>query len=373
MKTAIVILNWNTRDYLDKFLPALLESAHCAPDGTPLGETEVIVADNASTDGSLALLGEKYAGVRLIPLDRNYGFTGGYNRALARLEGFDYFVLMNSDIEVAPGWLEPLTDWMDTHPDCAVCAPKLHSYQQRGRFEYAGAAGGYLDRFGYPFCRGRALQQVEDDHGQYDDAPADVFWATGACLLVWASLFDGLDDRFFAHMEEIDLCWRLQLRGYRITVVPDSTVWHVGGGTLPNNSPFKLRLNFRNNLLMLDTNLGKTLALRAMRSGLSAAKAARKGLRQAARVRLVRMLLDGCSALVYLCTLRFSFLRAVIQAHREYRRLRIVPDAAQVARWLENCPPQTVVRGLYGKWMVPLALFGGRRIFSAIKRTSNFW
>lgn len=236
MRTAVVILNWNTKEYLERFLPGLLASA---TDGT-----EIIVADSASTDGSMEMLSEKFPTVRQIRLDKNYGFTGGYNRAfkavceLPDAGDLEYFVLINSDIEVPQDWLKPLTDWMDSHPDCAACAPKLHSWYEKDSFEYAGAAGGMLDRFGYPFCRGRVLKRVEKDNGQYD-SPAKVFWATGACLMVRKTEYSkmvGLDDRFFAHMEEIDLCWRLQLEGKNIFVVPQSVVWHLGGGTLPNDS-----------------------------------------------------------------------------------------------------------------------------------------
>ena len=255
MKTAVVILNWNTKEYLERFLPGLLASA---TDGT-----EIMVADSASTDGSMEMLSEKFPTVRQIRMDKNYGFTGGYNRAfnavceLPDAGDLEYFVLINSDIEVPQDWLKPLTDWMDSHPDCAACAPKLHSWYEKDFFEYSGAAGGMLDRFGYPFCRGRVLKRVEKDNGQYD-SPAKVFWATGACLMVRKTEYSkmgGLDDRFFAHMEEIDFCWRLRSRNYRIYCIPQSTVYHVGGGTLPKSHPRKTFLNFRNNLLMLYKNL----------------------------------------------------------------------------------------------------------------------
>ena len=299
MQTAVVILNWNTKDFLRKFLPGLVASIRGL-------DAEVIVADNASTDGSLEVLREEFPQVRRIELDRNYGFTGGYNRALAQVDA-EYFVLINSDIEVGEGWLQPLTEWMEAHPRCGACGPKLLSYQDRDSFEYAGAAGGYLDRYGFPFCRGRVLGKVEKDHGQYD-SPEDVFWISGACLMVRSALWNrlgGLDERFFAHMEEIDLCWRMQLEGYDITSVPASRVWHVGGGTLPQGSPFKLKLNFRNSLLMLENNLPRTIG---------------KG---AARRRIfVRKVLDGCAAAVYLLTFRFADFKAVWEAHQEYRSLR---------------------------------------------------
>ncbi len=334
-KTAVVILNYNTADYLQRFLPGLIASCKGL-------DAQVVVADNASQDGSVALMQERFPEVPLILLDKNYGFTGGYNRALARIEA-DYFVLINSDIEVPDGWLKPLVEWMEAHPDCGACGPKLLSYAQRDTFEYAGAAGGLLDRYGYPFCRGRILQKVEKDHGQYD-SPANVLWCSGACLLVRASLWKelgGLDERFFAHMEEIDLCWRMQLRGWKVTLVPQSYVWHIGGGTLPNESPFKLRLNFRNNLLLLENNLPGTFAAQ----GLPEKEARRK-----ARLRiLARMCLDGLSATVYMTTRRYNFYQAVVQAHAEYRKLRRPGEIPQNPQQPE---------GLFNGWIVPRGLFG---------------
>ena len=340
MKTAVVILNYNTRDYLRQFLPGLVAS--CA--GL---DAQVIVADNASSDGSLELLQAEFPDVPRIPLAENYGFTGGYNRALAQVEA-DYYLLINSDIEVPEGWLAPLVDWMDSHPHCGACGPKLLSYNRRTHFEYAGAAGGRIDRYGYPFCRGRILQQVEQDLGQYD-LPARVLWVSGACLLVRSSVWKalgGLDDRFFAHMEEIDLCWRMQLQGWEVWMVPESFVYHIGGGTLPNESPFKLRLNFRNNLLLLENNLPGTF--RALFPGLSERQCRRR-----ARMRIgMRMCLDGCSAWVYLVTGRWSFLSSVVKAHREYRQLRrqgTVPEHPAIPH------------GLYRGWIVPRGLFGKKR------------
>lgn len=304
MKVAVVILNWNTRDYLLRFLPPLLDSI-AEFNGGGNDFAEAVVADSASTDGSMEMMAERFPQVRRIPLDRNYGFTGGYNRALGELageDGHDLFILLNSDIEVTPGWLAPLVGWMKEHPGCGACGPKLHSWQERDRFEYAGAAGGLIDRFGYPFCRGRMLGKTEKDNGQYD-TPADVLWVTGACLAVradvWKSL-GGLDDRFFAHMEEIDLCWRMQLAGMKVTVVPQSLVYHLGGGTLPQNSPQKLYLNYRNNILLLDKNLPRTI-----------------GRRKAALRIFIRKILDGCSALVYLLTLKPEYFKAVLRAHRD--------------------------------------------------------
>ena len=340
MKTAVVILNWNTKNYLQEFLPSLVASTEGL-------DAEVIVADNASTDGSLEMLSREFPAIRQIPLDRNYGFTGGYNRALAQVEA-EYFVLINSDVEVPSGWLKPLVDWMDAHPKCGACGPKLLDWAKRDTFEYAGAAGGLLDRYGYPFCRGRALQVVEKDHGQYD-APTNVFWVSGACLMVRSRLWKrlgGLDDRFFAHMEEIDLCWRLQLAGQTVTVVPESFVYHVGGGTLPNESPFKLRLNYRNNLLLLENNLAKTF--RAQGYSVEGA------LGKARRRILVRMLLDGASALTYLLSKKWPSYKAVVAAHAEYWKLRRKPSPDEVA----SQQKEVDIHGWYPKWMVPRALSG---------------
>ena len=235
-KTAIVILNWNGRQHLEQFMPSVVEH-------TP-ATTEIVVADNGSTDNSVEFLREHYPTVRVITLPTNYGFAEGYNRALAEVDA-EYFVLLNSDVEVTAGWLEPLVATLTNNRNVAAVAPKLRSYGYRDRFEYAGAAGGFIDFLGYPFCRGRILSTVEQDCGQYD-TPRDVFWASGAAFCCRADLFrilGGFDGDFFAHMEEIDLCWRMQLAGYRIMVEPRSVVYHLGGGTLPNESPQKLYLN----------------------------------------------------------------------------------------------------------------------------------
>ena len=214
------------------------------------------MADNASTDGSVALLKEKFPTVKRILLDKNWGFAEGYNQALRQINA-TYYVLLNSDIEVSSGWLSPLITWMDAHPETAACQPKLLSIRQRDYFEYAGACGGFIDKYGYPFCRGRVFDVVEKDEGQYDEV-CPILWATGACLMIRATDYwkvGGLDGRFFAHNEEIDLCWRLCAMGREIYCVPESKVYHVGGGTLPKNNPMKTYLNFRNNLTMLYKNL----------------------------------------------------------------------------------------------------------------------
>lgn len=247
-KLAIVILNWNGKQMLQTYLPKVLA---CSRD-----EAVVYVADNASTDDSLAMLNEKFPEVRQIVLDKNWGFADGYNKALARVDA-EYYVLLNSDVEVTPGWLKPLVSFMDAHPEVGACQPKLLSVADKSKFEYAGACGGFLDRYGYPYCRGRVFDTVEQDNGQYDDIH-EVLWTTGACMMVrskdyWA--VNGLDGRFFAHNEEIDMCWRMRMMGLQLFCIPQSKVYHVGGGTLPKGNPMKTYLNFRNNLTMLYKNL----------------------------------------------------------------------------------------------------------------------
>jgi len=243
-KVAIVILNWNGEKMLKEYLPSVLRYSR--------DEATVYVADNASTDDSLSLLRQHIPEVKLIVLDKNWGFAEGYNKALRQIEA-EYYLLLNSDIEVTHHWMTPMIEYLDSHPDVAACQPKLLSMYDKDSFEYAGASGGFLDFYGYPFCRGRIFDTVEEDNGQYDNL-TDVLWATGAALMIRSKDYwdvDGLDGRFFAHNEEIDLCWRLRIKGRRIVCVPESYVYHVGGGTLPKGNPMKTFLNFRNNLTML--------------------------------------------------------------------------------------------------------------------------
>ncbi len=287
-KTAVVILNWNGKEMLEKYLPSVVQYSS-------LPGIEVIVADNGSADDSMLFLAEKYPEVRTIRLDKNYGFAAGYNNALEQVEA-DYYILLNSDVEVTEGWITPMTNLLDNEPDVAACMPKILSYERKNYFEYAGASGGFIDRFGYAFCRGRIFDHLEEDHGQYDE-PMDIFWATGACLCIRAKVFHragGFDERFFAHMEEIDLCWRLQNAGYRIMVIPKSFVYHYGGGALPPENPYKTYLNFRNNLLMLFKNLK---------------------LFQIFTIFQFRILLDWLSVFKFLFSRRFQHAWAVIKAH----------------------------------------------------------
>lgn len=245
---AVVILNWNGRSFLEKFLPSVCRSTY--------SNLQLIVADNASTDDSVAFVRTHYPQVQLILNPTNNGFAGGYNEALQHVEA-DIYVLLNQDVEVEPDWIEPVVGLMKRDHLIAACQPKLMAYQDKARFEYAGAAGGWMDILGYTFCRGRILYRTEEDKGQYDDEQ-DIFWATGAALFIRSSAFHemgGFDADFFAHMEEVDLCWRLKRAGYRICYCPESVVYHVGGGSLPQGNPRKLYLNFRNNLMMLSKNL----------------------------------------------------------------------------------------------------------------------
>jgi GT2 family glycosyltransferase len=245
---AVVILNWNGRSFLEKFLPSVCQSTY--------GNLQLIVADNASTDDSVAFVRAQYPKVQIIQNPSNNGFAGGYNEALQHVKA-DIYVLLNQDVEVDPGWIEPVVNLMLRDHHIAACQPKLLAYHDKARFEYAGAAGGWMDILGYTFCRGRILYRTEEDHGQYNDEQ-DIFWASGAALFIRSAAYHemgGFDADFFAHMEEVDLCWRLQRAGYRICYCPESVVYHVGGGSLPQGNPRKLYLNFRNNLMMLWKNL----------------------------------------------------------------------------------------------------------------------
>jgi len=295
LKTAVVILNWNGREFLSRFLPEAVKN-------TVSGDTAVIVADNGSDDDSVEWMSVNHPEIRIIRLEKNYGYAGGYNRALRQIEA-EYFILLNSDVNVEPGWADKLTTYMDMHPNVGASQPKIRSFNNPSAFEYAGAAGGYIDKFGYPFCRGRIFETVEDDRGQYDDT-REIFWASGSCMAVRASAFDqcdGFDDSFFVHMEEIDLCWRMQNAGFIICYVPHAVVWHVGGGTLGYGSPEKIYYNFRNSLIMM----AKNLPARHLR-----------------RTILTRLLLDGLAAVVLLFREGRAAAAAVVRAHDHFRRQR---------------------------------------------------
>lgn len=290
---SVVILNWNGSAMLQRFLPSVIRYSE---------EAEIIVADNGSTDHSIDILREKFPSVWILPFRENYGFAEGYNRAIQQIET-PYVLLLNDDVEVTPHWLQPLLAFMNHHPEVAACQPKILSETQRELFEYAGACGGFIDHLGYPYCRGRIFNHVEKDRGQYDQV-CPIFWATGAALLVRTDVYrkeGGLDKRFFAHMEEIDFCWRLHSRNYGIYCIPQSTVYHVGGGTLPKSHPRKTFLNFRNNLLMLYKNLPEERLNSTLR---------------------IRYLLDLVAALKMLLSGQVKESMAIVKALRTFFKIR---------------------------------------------------
>ncbi len=290
MTVAVVILNWNGKGFLEKFLPSVID---CNADFA-----EIIVADNASSDDSIQFLKSKYPQIKIIQNEVNGGFAKGYNDALKKVTA-NYYVLLNSDVEVTPNWLDSVISLMETNKSIAACQPKIKSYYNKHLFEYAGAAGGFIDKFGYPFCRGRILDNLEEDNNQYDDT-REIFWATGACLFVRAETFhlvNGFDEDFFAHMEEIDLCWRLKNRGYKIMYCAESTVFHVGGGTLNKTSAHKTYLNFRNNLILLCKNHPPHFFFVKL---------------------FVRMVLDGIAAVKFLLEGHSKHFVAVLKAHYSF-------------------------------------------------------
>lgn len=328
MKLAVVILNWNGRKHLERYLPSVVEH-------TAGVDVEVVVADNGSTDDSLLWLRMTYPELRVVRLDRNYGFAEGYNRALQQVEA-EYYLLLNSDVEVTAGWWQPLVEVLDSNSDVAAVAPKLLSDTARDKFEYAGAAGGFIDYLGYPFCRGRILSMVECDRGQYDDR-RDIFWASGAAMCCRSEVFHqmgGFDADFFAHMEEIDLQWRMQLSGWRIVVEPRSVVYHLGGGTLPA-SPRKVFLNHRNNLAML-YKCSSSL--------------------QRAVVAVVRPFTDMAEAVAYLLSLRPRMAWSVVEAWWEFIKWHSVLSAKRKA-----VVRRTNVRGIYRGSIVLRYIFGKRK------------
>ena len=293
-RIAVVILVWNNRKYLEEFLPSVIEYSS--------GLADIVIADNASTDDSVFYLEANFPSIRIIRNKTNEGFTGGYNTALRQVDN-EYFVLLNSDVKVTENWLHPLIELMDKQTDAGACQPKILSYHKPEYFEYAGAAGGFIDKYGYPFCRGRIFNSLEKDLHQYDDT-RKIFWASGACMMIRATVYkelNGLDDNFFAHMEEIDLCWRIQLAGKHVYFCPDSSVYHVGGGSLHKSNPQKTYLNFRNNLLLIYKNAAPGKVKSILR---------------------IRFFLDALASLLFLFSGSFSDFKAVWKARRDYRRLK---------------------------------------------------
>ena len=323
MKTSIVILNWNGKHFLEKFLPSVVEFSS-------LPDTEIVIADNASTDDSIQFLKANYSALKIIVLNKNYGFAEGYNKALSQLDS-EYFVLLNSDVEVTEGWIQPMIEMMDADKQIAASMPKLRWFDNKQSFEYAGAAGGFIDKYGYPFCRGRIFSTTEIDKDQYNNI-TDIFWATGACMFVRAEYYKqsgGLDADFFAHMEEIDLCWRLKGMGYRIVYNPHSVVYHVGGGTLPKENPFKTYLNFRNNLYLLCKNTTKgNLKL----------------------LLFERMLLDGIAALKFLLSFQFGCFMAVFKAHIHF--YKSIKTVIQKRKHNQELFKQSTYKEMYNRSIV---------------------
>ncbi len=295
IKLSIVILNWNGGDMLKRFLPTVIKYSQYEG-------IEIVVADNHSSDDSLSVMKDKFTDIKIIKLDNNYGFARGYNLALKQIEA-EYFLLLNSDVEVTDGWLIPLIYYMDLHPKVAACQPKVLSYKNRDSFEYAGACGGFMDKYGYMYCRGRVMNTIEKDEGQYNSIES-IFWATGACMMIRSADYwtvGGLDDDFFAHQEEIDLCWRLRSRNRKIVCIPESVVYHVGGATLNKSNPYKTYLNFRNNLLMLYKNLPE---------------------RELVHVMKVRYWLDMVAVFMFIVVGNIGDAKAVIKARKDFSKMK---------------------------------------------------
>lgn len=336
MRTAVVILNWNGKHLLEQFLPKVVA---CSPNA------RVIVADNASTDDSVNWLKAEMPDVELIINPTNSGYAGGYNEALRQIDS-EFYVLLNSDIEVTPNWLEPIEKRFDTNANIAAIQPKIRAFKHRDRFEYAGAAGGYLDRMGYPFCRGRIFEETEIDVGQYDDA-REVFWASGACMFVRSKVFHacgGFDESFFAHMEEIDLCWRMKNQGYSIMYDPASIVFHIGGGTLSKSNWTKTYLNFRNNLELIYKNIEDKYLFRSL---------------------FMRMVLDGIAAFKFLFTNGFSHFYAIVRAHMHFYRL--MPVIRQKRRKLKQVEHNRNTTGVYMGSIVADYFLRGKKSFNQLE------
>jgi GT2 family glycosyltransferase len=336
MKVAVVILNWNGKGFLEKFLPSVLTNN--------ASDTEIIVADNASTDDSINFLVSNYPQVKIIKNEENGGFAKGYNDALKRVDA-EYYVLLNSDVEVTPNWIEPVIKLMDCDRSIAACQPKIRDYNRKTYFEYAGAAGGFIDKYGYMFCRGRILDTLEEDKGQYNDT-CEIFWATGACLFIRAECYHkmgGLDEDFFAHMEEIDLCWRLKNVGYKIMYCAESTVYHVGGGTLNKTNSRKTYLNFRNNLVLIFKNHSSRYFLIKL---------------------FIRMCLDGLAGIKFLMSGEMSHFMAVLKAH--YSFYKSLGKTIQKRKLLKAQITQYATSAVYNHSIVADYYVRGKKVFSEI-------
>jgi GT2 family glycosyltransferase len=337
-KAAIVILNWNGQKLLEEFLPAVIRySSH--PD------VEIIVADNGSSDDSVNFIQTVYSQVSLVLLPENYGFADGYNRALQSVEA-EYFVILNSDVEVTENWLQPVIDFLDNNTDVAAAQPKILAQRNRESFEYAGAAGGFLDKYGYPFCRGRIFRQVEQDNHQYD-TPIDILWATGACLIIRSEEFfdaGGFDSSFFAHMEEIDLCWRLNSRGKRIVCLPFSVIYHVGAATLKKENPRKTFLNFRNNLIMLYKNLPH---------------------KHLKKVMTIRLILDYIAAFQFAVTGKYANAKEVIRAHKDFYHNRRLYRAVRQENLQKTIQPYP--KTIYPESILAAYYLKGIKVFSRLR------
>lgn len=339
-KVAVIILNWNGEEMLKRFLPSVVR--YSQDDGVV-----VYVADNGSSDSSISLVHNLFPTVSVIDLKENFGFAEGYNKAIDKVDA-KYIVLLNSDVEVSSNWLSPVIDYLDVHSEVGACQPKIRSWRNKTAFEYAGASGGYIDKYGYPFCRGRIQHTLEDDKGQYDTA-TNIFWASGAALFIRKQVYQelgGLDGRFFAHMEEIDLCWRLQNAGFGIAVVPQSVVYHVGGATLSKENPRKTFLNFRNNLLMLYKNLSDD---------------------EMGRVMCVRFVLDYLAAFFFLLKGEWGNFKAVFKARKEYRKLKnefLSDRSSSIKQTSQN------LNGVYSRSIIYDYYLRGIKTFTQLKLKS---
>ncbi|MDF2438631.1 MAG: putative glycosyltransferase [Bacteroidota bacterium] len=342
MKIAVVILNWNGKKFLQQFLPDVI--------GFNSADSEIIVADNASTDDSVEYLKKSFPSVRIILNKDNSGFAKGYNDALKEVNA-QYYVLLNSDVEVTPMWLEPVIRLMDADSSIAACQPKIKAFHNKELFEYAGAAGGFIDKYGYPFCRGRILEALEADNGQYDDV-REIFWATGACMFVRAAHFrevNGFDEDFFAHMEEIDLCWRMKNRGHKVMYCPDSHVYHVGGGTLNKTSPKKTYLNFRNNLILICKNHPKKYFLSKL---------------------FIRMVLDGIAGIKFLLSGQFEHFLAILKAHKSF--YSTFSKTWNKRKLLQKAIKVYATTGVYRHSIISDFYLRGKRKFSEIDLKERF-